>query len=50
MNIFVADYLLFCNHSASYRNFGILMRENKKILLKLKENLLIMRYKPSLNM
>ena len=26
----VADHLLFCNHSASYEEFSILMRENEK--------------------
>ena len=28
----VADHLLLCNHSTSYDNFSILMRENKKFL------------------
>ena len=46
---FVADHLLFCNHSASYDNFSILTHENKKFLLELKESLLIMRDEPSLN-
>ena len=45
----LADHLLFCNHSASYDDFSILTRENKKFLLELKESLLIMRDKPSLN-
>ena len=45
----IADHLLFCNHSASYGDFDILTRENKKFLLELKESLLIMRDKPSLN-
>ena len=45
----VADHLLFCNHSASYDGFSILTCENKKVLLELKESLLIMRDKPSLN-
>ena len=48
-NSSVADHLLLCNHSASYGDFSILMRENKKLLLELKESLLIMRDKPSLN-
>ena len=48
-NSFVADHLLLCNHSASYDDFSILTRENKKFLLQLKESLLIMRDKPSLN-
>ena len=45
----VADHLLLCNHSASYDDFSILTRESKKFLLELKESLLIMRDKPSLN-
>ena len=45
----VADHSLFCNHSVSYDDFSILMCENKKFLLELKESLLIMRDKPSLN-
>ena len=48
-NSSVADLLLLCNHSASYDDFSILTRENKKFLLELKESLLIMRDKPSLN-
>ena len=42
-NSSIADHLLFCNHSASYDDFSILTRENKKFLLELKESLLIMR-------
>ena len=45
----VADHLLFCNYSASYDDFSILTRENKRFLLELKESLLIMRDKLSLN-
>ena len=48
-NSSVADHLLLCNHSASYDDFSILMRENKKCLLELKESLLIIRDKSSLN-
>ena len=46
LNSSVADHLLrslslvFCNHSASYDDYSILTRENKKYY---------MRYKPSLN-
>ena len=29
-NSYVADHLLFCNHSASYEDFSILTRKNKK--------------------
>ena len=46
-NSSVSDHLLFCNHSASYDNFNTLTCERKKVLLKLKESLLIMRDKPS---
>ena len=48
-NSSVADHLLLYNHSSSYDDFSILTRENKKVLLKLKESLLKMRDKPSLN-
>ena len=48
-NSSVADHLLLCNHSTSYDDFSILRRENKKFSLELKESLLIMRDKPSLN-
>ena len=48
-NSSVADHLLPCNHSESYDGFSIQTRENKKFLLELKENLLIMREQPSLN-
>ena len=48
-NSSVADHLLPCNHSESYDGFSIQTRENKKFLLELKENLLIMRDKPYLN-
>ena len=45
----VADHLLFCNYSICYDDFSILARENEKLLLELKESLLIRRDKPSLN-
>ena len=45
----VADHLLLCNHSASYDDLSILRCENKKFLLELKESLLTMRDKLSLN-
>ena len=45
----VANHLLFCNHPASSEGFSILTCENKNLLLELKENMLIMRDKPSLN-
>ena len=45
----VSDHMLLCNHSPSFENFSVLTKENKKFLLELKESLLIMRDKPSLN-
>ena len=45
----VSDHLLLCNHSPSFQNFSVLNEENKKFLLELKESLLIMKDKPSLN-
>ena len=38
-----------CNHSASYDDFSILTRDNSKFVLELKESMLILRDKPSLN-
>ena len=46
---FVANHLLVGNHSAFYDNFSIQTRENRKFLQEVKERLLIMRVKPSLN-
>ena len=48
-NSSIADQLLLCNHSASYDDFSILTRDNSKFLLELKESLLILRDKASLN-
>ena len=48
-NSSVANHLLLCNHSASYDDFSILTRQNKTFLLELKESLLIIRDKQSLN-
>ena len=45
----VSNHLFLCNHSPSFENFSVLIKENKKFLLELKEKLLIMRDKPSLN-
>ena len=45
----VSNHLLLCNHSPSIKSFSVLTKENKKFLLELKESLLIMKYKPSLN-
>ena len=44
-----SDHLLLCNHSPSFENFSVLTKENNKFLLELKESLLIMRDKSSLN-
>ena len=48
-NSSVADHVLLWNHSVSYDDFSILMRENKTFLLELKESQLVMRDQPSLN-
>ena len=45
----VSDHFLLCNHSPSLENFSVPTKKNKKFLLELKESLLIMRDKPSLN-
>ena len=45
----ICDHLLHCNFLPSFDNFSILAHENKKYLLEIKEILLIMRDKPSLN-
>ena len=45
----VSNHLLLCNHFSSFENFSVVTKENKKFLLELKESLLIMRDKPSLN-
>ena len=45
----VSDHLLFFNHSASFKNFSVLTKENRKFVLELKESLLIMRDKSSLS-
>ena len=45
----VRDHLLLCKHSPSCENFSVPTKENRKFLLELKESLLIMRDKPSLN-
>ena len=50
-NSSVADHLLLCNHSASYDDLTIYSKawDNSKFLLELKESLLVLRDKPSLN-
>ena len=48
-NSAICDYLLHCNFLPSFNKFSVLAYENKKYLLEIKESLLIMRDKPSLN-
>ena len=48
-NSAICDHLLHCNFLPSFDNFSVLAYENKKYLLGIKESLLIMRDKPSLN-
>ena len=48
-NSAICDHLLQCNFLASFDNFSVLVHKNKKHLLEIKESLLIMREKPSLN-
>ena len=45
----VCHHLLNCNYSLTYEDFSVLCHENKKYLLELKENVLIMRDRPSMN-
>ena len=45
----ISDRFLHCNFLPSFNNFCVLAHENKKYLLEIKETLLIMRDKPSLN-
>ena len=45
----VSDHFLLFKHSPSLENLSVLTEENKKFLLELKETLLIMREKSSLN-
>ena len=46
---FSGVYGAICDHLPSFDNFSILAHKNKKYLLEIKESLLIMRDKPSLN-
>ena len=45
----VNGHLLLPNYSPSYKTFSVLTKEKKRSLLELKENILIMKEKPSLN-
>ena len=49
MNSAVSGHLLFCDQSPSSDSFSVLTKENRKFVLELKESLLTMRDKPSLN-
>ena len=48
-NSAICHHLLHCNFLPSFDNFSVLVHANKKYLLEIKESLLIMRDKPSLN-
>ena len=48
-NSVISNHLFRCNFLPSFDNFGVPTHENKKYLLEIKENLLIMRDQPSLN-
>ena len=48
-NSAVCHYLLNCNYSPTFEDFSVLCHENKKYLLELKESLLIMRDRSSMN-
>ena len=48
-NSAICDDLLHCNFLPSFDNFNVLAHENKKCLLEIKESLLIIREKSSLN-
>ena len=41
--------LLNCNYLPTFEDFSVLCHENKKYLLELKESLLLMRDRPSMN-
>ena len=45
----IFDHILLKGHDASFEDFAILLKENNKIKLQLKESLLIKRDKPKLN-
>ena len=45
----VSNHLLLCNHSPSFESFSRLTKENRKFVLELKESLVLMKDKPSLN-
>ena len=45
----IFDHILLKGHDASFEDFTILLKENNKFKLHLKESLLIKRDKPELN-
>ena len=45
----VYHHLLNWNYSPTFEDFSVLCHENKKYLLELKESLVIMRERPSMN-
>ena len=45
----VSNHLLLCTHLPSFGSFSVLAMENIKFVLKLKESLLVMRDRPTLN-
>ena len=45
----ICDHFFHCNFLPSFNNFSVLAHENKKYLLEIKESLLIIRDKRSLN-
>ena len=45
----ICDHLLNCNFLSDFDNFSVLAHKSKKYLLEIKQSLLIMGDKPSLN-
>ena len=45
----IFDQILVKDHDASFEDFTILLKENNKFELHLKESIVIKRYKPELN-
>ena len=48
-NSAICDHLLHCNFLLCFDNFSVSVHENNRYLLEIKESLLILRGKPSLN-
>ena len=49
LDLLIFDKYLFASRWGVFDNFSVLAHEHKKYLLEIKESLLIMRDKPSLN-